>query len=199
MFFGLVTAAQSAPAGAPTPVETAAVATPKLDYPGSSSGLERLIKGIRKAQEPKEGARADSLLKCLVLRDAHKRYEQVFGENVGGEPEAQYEKSANAVPPTLARYLLNAAAQNRTEMSVVRFDKSCDDNAGEDSCGILDARLKAVLLYELRLIKGNEFLLLFAVAYALAVFATSSGVKWMESFSLHRCGTTRPLPNLPLS
>jgi len=155
--------AQSAPAAGMTRPATAPEV--KLDYPNSASGLERLAKDILKAQKTNDGARADALLKSLVLSDPRGWYDRVFGVDVGNEPVGTYEKSAAAVAPSIARFFLNAETQNLTEVSVVRFDKSCDDNAGEDAFGILHARVEPVPLYEVRLLNGNKFIRLFALAY----------------------------------
>jgi TonB family protein len=155
--------AQSAPAAGMTRPATAPEV--KLDYPNSASGLERLAKDILKAQKTNDGARADALLKSLVLSDPRGWYDRVFGVDVGNEPVGTYEKSAAAVAPSIARFFLNAETQNLTEVSVVRFDKSCDDNAGEDAFGILHACVEPVPLYEVRLLNGNKFIRLFALAY----------------------------------
>lgn len=155
--------AQSAPAVGVTTPATAFEA--KLDYPNSASGLEHLVRDILKAQKNNDGSRADALLKSLVLPDPRGWYDRVFGVDVGNEPVATYEKSAAAVAPSIARFFLDAEAQNLTEVSVVRFDKSCDDNAGEDAFGILHARVEPVPLYEVRLLNGNKFFRLFAFAY----------------------------------
>ena len=152
------TALRGQPTQTPSSADSATVAGPTLDYPDSTSGLERLVSGILTAQKTNDGARAEYLLKSMVLPDPQTWYVQAFGENVGREPEAQYEKSASAITPALARYFLDATAQNLTEVRVVRFDKSCDDNAGEDAFGILHARLEPAPLYELRLLNGNKFL-----------------------------------------
>ena len=155
--------AQSPPAvGAPTP---ATAVQDKVNYPNSASGLERLVKDILKAQKSNDGAHADLLLKSLVLNDPRGWYDRIFSVDVGNEPVATYEKSSAAVAPSIARFLLNAEAQNLTEVSVVRFDKTCDDNAGEDAFGILHARVEPVPLYEVRLLNGNKFIRLFAFAY----------------------------------
>jgi hypothetical protein len=45
-----------------------------------------------------------------------------------------------------------------------RFDKSCDDDAGEFSFGILHARLQAIPLYEIRFLTGDQFLRMYAFA-----------------------------------
>ncbi len=160
--FSILAGPLSAQSGVTTP---ATAPEAKLDYSNSASGLEHLVKDILKAQKSNDGARADALLKSLVLPDPRVWYDRVFGVDVGNEPVATYEKSAVAVAPSMASFFLNAGAQNLTEVSVVRFDKSCDDNAGEDAFGILHARVEPVPLYEVRLLNGNKFIRLFAFAY----------------------------------
>jgi len=155
--------AQSPPASPPT--SPTGAPEPKLDYPDSPSGLEHLAKDIIKAQRTNDGARAAVLLKSLVLIEPRDWYDQVFGGDVAEESETLYEKSAASIAPTLANFFLNATAQDLAEVRVVRFDKSCDDNAGEDVFGILHARLQPVPLYELRLLNGNKFVRLFAFAF----------------------------------
>jgi hypothetical protein len=138
---------------------------PTLDYPDSTSGLEHLVKDIIKAQKESDGARAESLLQTLILPNPRAWYDQVFGGDVGESPESSYEKSSASIPSAMAGFFLNAQAENMNQVQVVRFDKSCDDNAGEDAFGILHARLQPVPLYELRMIHGDKFLRLFAFAF----------------------------------
>jgi len=163
----LLSRSQEPPAPATQP-PTAAL--PKLDYPDSTSGLEHLIKDIVKAQKENDGARAELLLKSLVLPDPRSWYDTVFGGDVAEQPETLYEKSASSVPAELARFFLDAEAQGMKEVHAVRFDRSCDDNAGEDTFGILHARLQPVPLYELRLMNGNRFVRLFALAFVDGAF-----------------------------
>lgn len=152
----------------PPPPPTAAV--PTLDYPDSTSGLEHLVQDIIKAQKENDGARADVLLKSLVLPHSREWYDQVFGEAVAETPESLYEESSSSIPPSIAHFFLNAQSENINQVQVVRFDKSCDDNAGEDAFGILHARLLPVPLYELRLIRGDKFLRLFAFSFVEGSF-----------------------------
>lgn len=160
--FSIFAGPLSAQPGVTTP---ATAPEAKLDYSNSASGLQHLVRDILNAQKSNDGARADALLKSLVLPDPRGWYDRVFGVDVGNEPVATYEKSAAAVAPSIARFFLDAEAQNLTEVSVIRFDKSCDDNAGEDAFGILHARVEPVPLYEVRLLNGNKFIRLFAFAY----------------------------------
>ena len=162
-------AAQDAPAQAlanPRPAPTLA----KLDYPDSTSGLEHLVKDIIRAQKENDGARADALLKSFILPNPRTWYDQVFGEDVAQSPISLYEKSFAAIPASMARFFLNAQAENMSQVQVVRFEKSCDDNAGEDAFGILHAQQQPVPLYELRLVHGDKFLRLFAFAFVDGFF-----------------------------
>jgi hypothetical protein len=105
------TALRGQPTQTPSAADSTTVAEPKLDNPDSAAGLEHLVRDILlKAQKTIDGARAEYLLKSMVLPDPHTWYVQAFGENVGGEPEAQYEKSASAIRPALTRYFLDATA-----------------------------------------------------------------------------------------
>lgn len=144
--------------------------SPHLDYPDSTSGLEHLVKDILKAQKTNDASRADALLESLVLPQPRVWYDQVFGGDVPEEVESFYEKASASIPPSVARFLLDAQAHQLDEVKAVRFDKSCDDNAGEDAFGILHARIESVPLYELRLFNGNKFVRLFALVYVDGAF-----------------------------
>jgi hypothetical protein len=145
-----------------------AVASPPLiipSYPDSPTGLEHLAKDIMKAQRENESALADALLKSLLLPEPRDWYDRVFGGDLSEESEAIYEQSSGGLVSSLARLFLDAAAKEMTDIRAVRYEKSCDDNSGEDTFGILNARLEAVPLYELRFMKGNSFLKVFAFVY----------------------------------
>lgn len=161
IFAEFVCAQSAATAGAIAQPAPAA----KLDYPDTASGLEHLVRDILKAQKSNDGERANALLQSMVLSDPRGWYDRVFGVDVGSDPEATYGKLVASIVPSLAHTLLTAQAQGLTDVSVVRFDKSCDDNAGEDTFGILHARIEPVPLYEVRLAHSNKFMRLFAFSY----------------------------------
>jgi TonB family protein len=158
-------------AKAPTPPAQSRVAgIPKLDYPDSSSGLERLAKDIIKAQKENDGARADALLRSLLLPNPRAWYEMTFGPVIAKFEGALYESAAASIPATLAGDFLNTEKLNFSHLRAYRFDKSCDDDAGEYSFGILHARLQPVPLYEIRFLTGNQFLRMYAFAYVDGAF-----------------------------
>jgi TonB family protein len=146
---------------APPPTATAL----KLDYPDSTAGLRHLVKDIIKAQKANAGDRADALLQSLVLPQPRAWYDMAFGTSVAEESKSIYEQSGAGIPNSMAQFLLRAVSNGMNDVVVVRFEKSCDDNSGEDVFGILEARRQPIPLYELRLIKGTTFVRLFAFAF----------------------------------
>jgi TonB family protein len=137
----------------------------KLDYADNPGGLEKLAKDIMKAQRENDPSRAGELLQSLLLPNPRAWYTQVFGDRTAAKEGAQYEANAQRLPLELARSFVDAYQDHMTDVVAVRFEKSCDDNAGETTFGILQVRLDPVSLYELRLIKGNQFRRLFPFAY----------------------------------
>lgn len=146
---------------------TALPTTPaiKVDYPDSTSGLEHLVKDVIKAQKADQGERADALLRTMILPEPRNWYDAVFGGDVSEESETLYEKSGQAIPNSLAQFLLSATTRGMNNVVVMRFEKTCDDNSGEDVFGILETRITPVPLYELRLVNGTQFVRLFAFAF----------------------------------
>jgi protein TonB len=118
-----------------------------------------------KAQRVNDPSRAGELLQSMVLPHPRAWYTQVFGEHTAANEGAQYESIASGLTLELATTFVNAHQDHMTEVSAVRFDNSCDDNAGDTTFGILQARLDPVPLYELRLINGKQFRRLFPFAY----------------------------------
>lgn len=151
------------PSSAPPQVSTPSLI--KLDYADNPGGLEKLAKDIMKAQRENDPSRAGELLQSMVLPNPRAWYTGVFGERTAAKEGAQYEAIARSLPLELASTFVNASQDHMTEIAAVRFDKSCDDNAGETTFGILQVRLDPVPLYELRLIHGNQFRRLFPFTY----------------------------------
>jgi len=138
---------------------------PKLDYPDSTSGLKHLAEDILKAQAKNDLARADMLLRSLVLPKAYDWYERVFGSDSADNAGDYYEHAAASIPPFLARTFLNTRQQNFTEIRAVRFENSCDNDASEDAYGFLIRRHEPVPLYELRFMNATQFVRIFPIVY----------------------------------
>ena len=97
---------------AKAPGQSPVAGVPKLDYPDSSSGLERLAKDIIKAQKENDGARADALVHSLLLPNPRAWYEMTFGPVIAKFEGALYESAAASIPATLAGDFLNAEELN---------------------------------------------------------------------------------------
>ena len=137
----------------------------KLDYPDSTAGLEHLVKDIIKTQKENAGVRADALLQPSFFRSREPGMTWPLGSFVAEESKSLYEKSGTGIPNSMAQFLLHAVSNGMNDVAVVRLDKSCDDNSGEDVFGILEARRQPIPLYELRLVKAPTFVRLFAFAF----------------------------------
>jgi TonB family protein len=146
-------------------VELAAQTSTRSSYRDSTSGLEKLIKDIMKAQKENHGARAQELLDGLVLPEYRNWYRENFDEGAVDLALPIYELGAKAVPAEMATFLLRAWQEGFTGIQAVRFDRECDDNASEQTFNVLDARRKDVPLYELRFLSGSQFRRLFAFVY----------------------------------
>ena len=169
LFAPTCVAPQSTPPAASSASPSQAPA-PKLDYPDSPSGLERLAKDILKAQRENDAARADALLNSLVLPNAQDWYARVFGPGTANNAGAYYDRVAASLPPSLARSFLNSTQGNFSEISAKRFEHSCDDNAPDDTYGLLLRRREPVPLYDLRFSNGTKFVRLFPLVYVNGSF-----------------------------
>jgi TonB family protein len=134
-------------------------------YPDSTSGLEHLVKDIIKAQSENDAERAEALLKSLVLPNYALWYQENFDESVARSTVPAYSASANSLSAQLARFFLDMEAESPQRIEAVRFGKNCDDSANAQMLSLLFGRLKAVPIYEVRFVKGNQFRRLAAFAY----------------------------------
>lgn len=144
--------------------------TPAPEYRENTGGLEKLAHDIMKAQKESNGKRADELLQTMVLPNSEDWYRENFDDDAADLVVPQYAGNSKTLPMQLAGFFLQAQQQSATDLRATRFENGCDDNASEQTFNTLDARLKGVPLYELRLFRGNHFLRLFAFAYVDGAF-----------------------------
>lgn len=139
-------------------------------YRDNTGGLEKLAHDIMKAQKENDGKRASELLQTMVLPNSEEWYRENFDDDAVALASPKYMVDSNTLPAQLASFFLQAQRQNDTDVRATRFEKSCDDNASEQTFNTLDARLKGIPLYELRFFNGSRFLRLFAFAYVDGAF-----------------------------
>jgi TonB family protein len=123
-----------------------------------------------KAQKHNDGKRADELLQSMMLPNSEDWYRENFDDEAADMVVSQYAAGSKTLPNQLANFFLEAQQKGTTLARATLFQKSCDDNASEQTFNALDARLKGVPLYELRLYNGNRFVRLFAFAYVDGAF-----------------------------
>src|SRR5271167_2548300 len=118
-------------AQAPTPGQSSASPIPvKLDFPDSTSGLERLTKEIFKAQKDGDSARASALARSMVLPDPAAWYLQTFGSDIANEEGSKYTADQSRLPTEILTFFFEALQNHNTEITAARFAETCDDNAG---------------------------------------------------------------------
>jgi TonB family protein len=137
----------------------------KLDYPDTTSGLERLAKEILKAQKEGDSARASALAQTMVLPDPAAWYLQTFGPAIANDEGAKYAADQNHLPAEILTFFFGALQNHNTDVAAGRFTETCDDNAGETAFGTLQLRIQPIPLYELRFRNGDHFLRMFAFVY----------------------------------
>lgn len=138
---------------------------PRVSYPDTTAGLQRLAKDILKAQKANDTVQTEILLRSLILPHPREWYERVFGPTIANNEGALYEREIASVAPTLARDFLDAESFNAYSIEARRFERSCDDNAGELTFGILHARIEPVPLYELIFLKDKKLKRIASFAY----------------------------------
>jgi TonB family protein len=111
-----------------------------------------------KAQKDGDADRANLLLRSLILPQPMEWYVRVFGPTIAENEGALYQRASASVPKTMAEEFHKAAELKPDGVEAQRFDRSCNDNAGEFTFGILNARIEPVPLYEVQFHKGNKIM-----------------------------------------
>ena len=163
---GLSAVAQEKPAE-----QSASPPALQLNYPDHTGGLERLGKDIIKALKDGDTTHASALMHSLLLPDSKTWYAKIFGEVNAEALSEKYEEVSKDLPAHLEVLFAKFVDEHATSVSAKRFDASCnDDNAGDFTFGVLQARLEPIPLYELRFASGERFYRLWAIAYVGGAF-----------------------------
>jgi TonB family protein len=146
------------------------VSVPPKIYPDNTAGLKQLVKDILKAQKEGDFPRAAAFLDSMVLPNYKQWYPENFDDGAVDRALPNYQAAEKTISVQLANFFVTSQTEGMTDVEVVRFDSNCDDDASEQTFNTLDARLKPIPLYELRLMKGNTFKRLFAFVYVAGGF-----------------------------
>jgi len=134
-------------------------------YPDSRGGLGKFASEVLQSLKKGDAAKTRALLEGLLLPDPSSFFSRLFPARAAEELARNYEGFRAQSPAVFEELFRKAEAFRPDGISVARFERSCDDNAGEFTFGILQSRLEPIPLYELRFHHADEFLRLFAFAY----------------------------------
>ena len=141
-----------------------------IDFPDSTSGLEKLARELFKSIQHEDSDRANALTQSLILQNPHSWYARVFGDLTAANEGADYIKSRAALPKQLQAAFAQNLKDHYSDVYAVRFENSCDDNAADTTFGMLQSRLEPVPLYELRMAYGTQFRRIFPFVYQDGAF-----------------------------
>jgi TonB family protein len=129
-----------------------------VKYPDTQDGLERFAKDLLKAHKPgNQPDEVQRLVQSLALPNPSAWFSKVFGEHAY-EPLAQaYSGNQAALLQEVDAAVVAAAGDGYNEIRAKKYEKSCDDSAGELTFPLLMARITPVPLYELRMINASSF------------------------------------------
>jgi TonB family protein len=142
-----------------------------VSYPDTQDGLEHFAKDLLKAH--KQGNQPDEvrrLVQSLALPNLRAWFSTVFGERAY-EPLAQaYFTNQAALLQQVDAAVVVAAREGFSEIRAKKYEKSCDDSAGELTFPLLMARITPVPLYELRMMGASSFRRISIFAYVDGTF-----------------------------
>ncbi len=128
------------------------------NYPDTQDGLEHFAKDLLKAHKPgNQPDEVQRLVLSLALPNPRAWFSMVFGEHAY-EPLAQaYARNQTSLLQEVDAAVVTAARDGYSEIRAKKYEKSCDDSAGELTFPLLMARITPVPLYELRMINASSF------------------------------------------
>lgn len=154
----------------------AAAAIPS--YPDSPAGLEKLIKDMLKIQKEEDAKDLSAYTQSLILPDPAKWFTATFGDEMGGELAAAYDRTRIDLPLSFPDSLAKLRSKHVGSPHATRFTDSCNPNASDTEYPLLLRRVDAQPLYDVRFDAGSQY---FSVKY----FAYVDGAfRWLGSFQL---------------
>jgi len=142
-----------------------------LAYPDTQDGLEHFAKDLLKAHkqdiQPDEVRR---LVQSLSLPNPRAWFSMVFGEHAYEPLVEAYSRNQDSLLQEVDAVVVAAARDGFSEIRAKKYEKSCDDMAGELTFPLLMARIVPVPLYELRMMGASSFRRISIFAYVEGAF-----------------------------
>src|SRR5882762_636103 len=142
-----------------------------LAYPDTQDGLEHFAKDLLKAH--KQGIQPDEvrrLVQSLSLPNPRAWFSMVFGEHAYEPLVEAYSRNQDSLLQEVDAVVVAAARDGFSEIRAKKYEKSCDDMAGELTFPLLMARIVPVPLYELRMMGASSFRRISIFAYVEGAF-----------------------------
>jgi TonB family protein len=128
------------------------------NYPDTQDGLEHFAKDLLKAHKPgNQSDEVQRLVQSLALPNPREWFSKVFGEHAYELLAQAYSRNQTALLREVDAAVVTAARDGYREIWAKKYEKSCDDSAGELTFPLLMARVTPVPLYELRMTNASSF------------------------------------------
>jgi TonB family protein len=141
------------------------------NYPDTQDGLEHFAKDLLKAH--KQGNQPDEvrrLVQSLALPNPRAWFSMAFGEHAYEPLVEVYSRNQDSLLQEVDAAVVASARDGLSEVRVKKYEKSCDDMAGELTFPLLMARIVPVALYELRMMGASSFRRISIFAYVDGAF-----------------------------
>jgi TonB family protein len=147
-------------------------------YPDSPAGLEKLIKDMMKVQKARDAQDLAPYVQSLILPDPSAWFTATFGDEIGAELTASYERTRIDLPLSFPDILAQLRSKHAGNALATRFTDSCNPNADESEYPLLLRRANAQPVYDIRFEAGRQYLTMRYFAYVDGAF------RWLGNFNL---------------
>jgi TonB family protein len=147
-------------------------------YPDSPAGLEELIKDMMKMQKGRDAKNLAPYIQSLILPDPSEWFTATFGDQIGAELTASYERTRIDLPLSFPDILAQLQSKHAGNALATRFTDPCNPDADEAEYPLLLRRANAQPLYDIRFSSGQQYVTMRYFAYVDGAF------RWLGNFNL---------------
>lgn len=155
------------------------------------------VKDLLKAHEAGNQPEAvERLVQSLALPNPHAWFSEVFGQSSFEALAQAYAGNQASLLRQIDEGILDSARHGYGEVRVKKYEKTCDDDAGEFTFPLLMSRVSPVPLYELRMMGANSFRRISTFAYVDGSFRYVGTLNIPDEFA--RSQTPNPIPRVQI-
>ena len=153
LFAGTLTAREPIPLG---PAIHQAAASTIPSYPDTAKGLEKLIKDMMRIVQAGDSNALQPYLQSLDLPNAEDWYKAVFGDDFGKQLTAASQQVRATVQADAQSTLSTVLKEHLTEVHVVKFEDSCNEQATSREYPMLTWRERPAHFFDVRFSGGSN-------------------------------------------